>query len=245
MMMHRVARTFRRFAGRRHAVGRNAFNRIAAAAPALLAAALATGLQGATPSAAGVRYGDAVPGIVRASDLEILKGRLRLDRFSVIAAVRLGSLDGRELIIAEPLSEEALALVEASCAGDRFCPDPYGFVAARVRIVHLRDRDVATVVTIDRETRDRHGRIFSLQSFDLPGRLIGWNGHAEAASGHVALVLTPIVQVDDDPVRAGDSIPFTLMWDEAGERFALWECTTDEDDVETCAFYRDEPENDR
>lgn len=234
-MMHRPAPA-------PHRSPRRAIGRCAAAAPLLLAAVLAAGLHGPTSSAAEVRFGDAVPAIVRPPDLEILKDRLKLTRFSVIAAVLRGSLDGRELIIAEPLAEEALALVEESCAADRFCPDPYGFVASRVRIVHLRDREVATILTVDGEARDREGRIFSPASFDLPGRLVGWNGVADAASGHVALVLTPIVRIDDQPVQAADPVPFSLAWDEESGRFALWECTTDEDDVETCAFYRDEPE---
>lgn len=199
----------------------------------------------AAQAAAGVRYGDAVPAIVRPPDLEILKNSLNLERFSVIAAVRLGSLDGRELIIAEPLPEKAIEKIEESCAAERFCPDPYGFVASRIRIVHLRNRQVATVLSIDDAARDRHGRIFAPSSFDLPGRLVGWNGFAEAASGHVVLVLTPIVQIDEEPVQAADPIPFTLMWDEEEERFALWECVTDEEDVEICAFYRDEPEGER
>jgi hypothetical protein len=194
-MMRHAARSCRRFPRRR----------LAAAVAALL---VATPAAMTAPLAEGVRYGDAVPGIVRPPDLEILKDRLNLTRFSVIAAVRLGSLEGRELIIAEPLPEEAIEQIEESCAEECFCPDPYGFVASRVRIVHLRDRDVATILTVDGEARDAQGRIFAPSSFDLPGRLIGWNGYAEAASGHVVLVLTPIVRVDDDdPVRAADLRP--------------------------------------
>lgn len=193
-------------------------------------------------SAGDVRFGDAVPAIVRPGDLEVLKYRLNLTRFSVIAALRLGSLDGRELIVAEPLPEKTIEQIEESCAADRFCPDPYGFVASRIRIVHLRDRDVATVLTVTDEARDRQGRIFAPSSFDLPGRLVGWNGFADAATGHVVLVLAPIVQIDDQPVQAADPIPFTLMWDEEEERFALHECSVDEEDVETCGFYRDEPD---
>jgi len=189
-----------------------------------------------------VRYGDAVPGIVRPPDLEVLKLRLNLTRFSIIAAVRRGAFDGKELIIAEPLPEKVIGQIEESCAVERFCPDPYGFVASRIRIVHLRDRDVATILTVDGEVRDRQGRIFAPSSFDLPGRLVGWNGFADAATGHVALVLTPIVQIDDKPVQAADPIPFTLMWDENEERFALHECSVDEEEVEICEFYRDEPE---
>ena len=41
-------------------------------------------------AAAGVKYGDAVAGVVRPSDLERIKRVLRLDRFSIIAAVWLG-----------------------------------------------------------------------------------------------------------------------------------------------------------
>jgi len=212
--------------------------RLALPAALILAAAW---ISVSPPAAAGARFGDAVPGIVRPGDLEILKHRLDITRFSVIAAVHLGSLDGRELIIAEPLSEEAILQIEASCEAERFCVEETGFVASRVRIVHLRDRDVATILTVESEARDREGRIFAPSSFDLPGRLIGWNGHADAASGHLALVLTPIVQIDDDPVDAADPIPFTLMWDEEKGRFALYECSIDDDDVETCEFYRDEP----
>ncbi len=222
-MMHRGACSTPRRSGRR----------IAVAVIALLAA---------TPLDAGVRFGDAVPAIVRAPDLEVLKDRLNLTRFSVIAAIRLGALDGRELVIAEPLSEEALEHVEKSCEANRFCPAPYGFVASRVRIVHLRDRDVGTILTVDSEARDAQGRIFAPASFDVPGRLIGWNGYAEAAAGHVVLVLTPIVRIDDDLVSAGDPVPFTLMWDEEMERFALWECSIEDDGIERCAFYREEPE---
>jgi len=218
---------------------RSPVRRPAVAAAVLLVATLTAVT---APLAEGVRYGDAVPGIVRPPDLEILKDRLNLTRFSVIAAVRLGSLDGRELIIAEPLPDEAIEQIEESCAEECFCPDPYGFVASRVHIVHLRDRNVATIVTVDEEARDAEGKIFAPSSFDVPGRLVGWNGYAEAASGHVAVVLTPIVRIGDEPARAGDPIPFTLEWDEKHERFALWECVTDEDDVETCEFYRDEPD---
>jgi hypothetical protein len=193
---------------------------------------------------AGVRFGDAVPAIIGPRDLEVLKDRLHLTRFSIIAAVHLGAVDGRELILAEPLSDEALEEVRQACEAGGFCPDPYGFVASRVRVVLLRDLKVETVLTVDDAAHDEEGPIFSPAGFGVPGRLIGWNGVADAASGHVALVLTPIVRIDDAPAEAGDPVPYTLAWDEERGRFALYECAIADDGTESCEFYRDEPDAD-
>ena len=54
----------------------------------LIALALLAAL-GSPAARAGVIYGDALPGVIRPSDLERIKRVLHLDRFSVIAAVRL------------------------------------------------------------------------------------------------------------------------------------------------------------
>jgi hypothetical protein len=73
-----------------------------------------------------VRYGDAVQGVIHPSDLETIRQHLGLSRFSIIAAVRLGAVEGREVVLAELLSEETLERVANGCEAGGFCPDPRG-----------------------------------------------------------------------------------------------------------------------
>jgi hypothetical protein len=190
----------------------------------------------ASLAAAGVRYGDAVPGIIKKSDLERIRRQLDLERFSVIAAVWLGAVDGREAIIAEPLSDETLAKVKGACEGGGFCPDPVGFVASRVRVVLLRDNLIEPVLRIDQEARGAHGRLFDLGELGTEGTLLGWNGYAEAFAGHVALALTPITERADGRVGAGADPPFLIRWNEDAGRFQLYDCVSDPDEGTVCAF---------
>lgn len=204
-----------------------AAGRAAGALIALLLASLAV---------AGVRYGDAVPGIIKKSDLDRIRRQLDLERFSVIAAVWLGAVDGREAIVAEPLSDETLAKVTAACEGGGFCPDPVGFVATRVRVVLLRDGLIEPVLRIDQEAHGARGRLFDLRRLGTEGRLLGWNGYAEAHAGHVALALTPITERDDGRVGAGADPPFLIRWNDKVERFQLYDCVSDPDEGTVCAF---------
>jgi hypothetical protein len=183
-----------------------------------------------------VRYGDAVPGIITRSDLERIRRQLDLARFSVIAAVHLGAVDGREAILAEPLSDETLAKVAAACEGGGFCPDPVGFVASRVRIVLLRDNTVTPVLLVEREARGARGRLFDPRDLGMEGRLLGWNGYAEAQAGHVALALTPIVEREDGRVDAGAEPPFLIRWNADAGRFQLYDCVAHPDEEAVCAF---------
>jgi len=205
---------------------------------ALLAVLLATFLS-PDRGAAGVRLGDAVPGVIKGSDLERIKRRLDLERFSVIAAVWLGAGEGREAIVVEPLAEKPLALVKEGCAKGAYCPDRFGFVASRVRIVLLQGDEVLPVLVVDREARGPTGRLFSMNEIGERGAPFGWSGWAEAADGHVALVLTPIVEGPNGRARAGSDAPFRVRWNEGAGRFQLFECTADGEAGTTCAF-RDE-----
>jgi len=207
-------------------------------AGALLAALLATFLS-PDRDAAAVRLGDAVPGVIKGTDLERIKRRLDLDRFSVIAAVWLGAGEGREAILVEPLAEKPLAMVKEGCAKGTYCPDRFGFVASRVKIVLLQGDEVLPVLVVDREARGPRGRLFSMNEVGERGALFGWSGWAEAADGHVALVLTPIVEGPNGRARAGSEAPFRIRWNEGAGRFQLYECTADGEDESTCAF-RDE-----
>jgi hypothetical protein len=189
---------------------------------------------------AGVKYGDAVPAVIRPSDLERIERSLHLSRFSVIAAVRLGAEEGREAVIAEPLTDEALAKVKAACEAGGFCPDPVGFVAARVRIVVLDGPDVVPVATIEKEARCRGRRLVDLKRLGLQGEILGWNGRAEAANGHVALGLTPITESGDGRAGAGLDPPLLLRFNPDRGRFQAYDCVRSEDDTVRCGF-QDEP----
>jgi len=188
----------------------------------------------------GVKYGDAVPAVIRPSDLERIQRVLHLARFSVIAAVRLGAEEGREAVIAEPLTDEALAKLKTACEAGGFCPDPVGFVAARVQIVVLDGPDILPVVTIETEARCRGRRLVDLEHLGLVGKILGWNGRAEAANGHVALGLTPITETSDGRTGAGLEPPLLVRFNPDRNRFQAYDCVRTEDDAVRCDF-QDEP----
>ncbi len=204
--------------------------------PILVLAAL-----GSPAVRAGVIYGDAIPGVIRPSDLERIKRVLHLDRFSVIAAVRLGAEEGREAVIAEPLPEGSLQKVTRACEAGGFCPDPLGFVGVRVSIVLLQDADVVPVVTIGKEIRGAARILVDLRQLGVAGGILGWNGRAEAANGHVALRLTPITETPEDRTEAGLEPPLSIRWNPRRDRFQLFGCVSGEDGVTRCDF-RDEPD---
>ena len=188
------------------------------------------------PVAAGVRYGDAVPGVIRPSDLERIKRVLRLDRFSIIAAVRLGAEEGREAVIAEPLSDETLTKVKGACEAGRFCPDPVGFVASRVLIVLLRDEDVERVVMVQKEARGPRGRLIDLRDLGVEGEILGWNGRAEATDGHVALSLTPITTAGDGTLGAWLHPPLLIRFNSKRDRFQVYDCVAGDGGGAICEF---------
>ncbi len=211
--------------------------RPAALARILAAGVLLAGPGGAAPPATGgVRFGDAVPAIVKPSDLERIRRELNLKRFSVIAAVLLGATEGRELLVAEPLPDAALGRIVEACEAGGFCPDPVGFLAGRVRIVLLRGTAVDTVLVADDAIRDRTGPLFDLADYGTPGNPIGWSGRAEEAGGHVAVALTPITVDGDGRPGAGADPPFNIRWDDRTRRFGLYECRFTEDGTTACAF---------
>ena len=190
------------------------------------AAILTALLLQAPPAPAGVRFGDAVPAIIHASDLDRIRRALRLPRFSVIAAVRLGAAEGREAVIVEPLADGVLARLVAGCEAGGVCPDPVGFVAARVRIVVLRDADVETRVVADRAIRDGRGRLIDPDLGPFEGPFLGYLGRAEAASGHVALLLESLHGAGGEdaegaaaPIETG--APAEIAWDDAAGRFRV------------------------
>ena len=188
---------------------------------------------------AGVKYGDAVPGVIRPSDLERIKSVLHLERFSVIAAVRLGAEEGREAVIAEPLPDETLAKIKAACEAGGFCPDPVGFVGSRIRIVLLQDKDVLPLVMIEQEVRAAGQRLVDLRELGVDGPILGWNGRADAADGHVALSLTPITATADGRAAAGLHIPLLIRWNPKRDRFQFFDCVAGDDGTTRCDF-RDE-----
>ncbi|MGH9797655.1 MAG: hypothetical protein ACRD5D_05810, partial [Candidatus Polarisedimenticolia bacterium] len=190
-------------------------------------------------AAAGVKYGDAVPGIVKRSDFERIKSILGLERFSLVAAVWLGAVDGREVVLVEPLADETLKKLTAACDRGDFCPDPTGFVASRVRILVLRDRDVIELVAADSQVRGRHGRLFDLEETGVTGAIAGWTGWPEAWENHVSVVLTPLTETGDGGIAAAADPPFILRWNEGAGRFQLYDCVLDKDDETHCGF-RDE-----
>src|SRR5260221_10239432 len=148
------------------------------AALAVLIAFAATDL-----AAAGVRLGDAVPGVIKKSDLARIKRQLDLEHFSVVAAVWLGATEGREAILVEPLADADLAKVSESCRTGPFCPDRLGFVASRVRIVLLQNNDVQTILVADQEVHATRGRLLDLKEIQARGAWFGWGGGAEAGAG--------------------------------------------------------------
>jgi len=202
---------------------------------ALLSLIVLAGLEPAAVGA-GVKYGDAVPGVIRPSDLERIKRVLRLDRFSVIAAVRLGVEEGREVVIAEPLPDEALAKVKTACEAGGFCPDPVGFVGARIRIVLLHDKDVVPLVTAEHEVRAAGGRLVDLGALGVTGEVLGWNGRAEAANGHVGLGLTPITGTAGGGAGAGLDLPLLIRWNPKRDRFQFFDCVVGDDGTTRCDF---------
>jgi hypothetical protein len=187
-----------------------------------------------------VRFGDAVPGIIRPSDLERIKRHLHLERFSVLAAVRLGAEEGREAILSEPLSEEALALVKEGCEAGAFCPDPIGFVASRVRVVLLRDNEVLPVLVVDQDVRGAKGPLVDLSNLGVEEPIFGWSGRAAAADGHVALVLTPLARDAGGRLEAATLPPLEVRWNAREGRFQFYDCVSEGDAGVRCEF-RDEP----
>lgn len=185
---------------------------------------------------AGVKYGDAVPAIIKPSDFDRIRSNLRLDRFSIIAAVWLGATEGREAVLVEPLPDAVLAKVKASCEDGGFCPDPTGFVAARVRIIVLRGGDVIEIVKVEQDARGGGRRLFDPRALGAAGELIGWTGWAEAHDGHVALGLTPIAEFEGGAVGAGADPPFLIRWNPRADRFQLYDCTREEDGRTSCGF---------
>lgn len=186
--------------------------------------------------AAGVKFGDAVPAIVKRSDLDRIRRALNIERFSVIAAVLLGATDGRELLIAEPIPEAALDRIVKSCEAGGFCPDPLGFLASRVRVLLLRGAAVDTILIGDGEVRNSSGRLFNPDALGMVGRFIGWNGWAEEGEGHVSVVLSPITIDEEERVGIGADPPFTLRWNADVGRFQLFECRFGEQEGEECRF---------
>ena len=186
------------------------------------------------PAIAGVRFGDAVPWIIRGADLDRIKRHLDLERFSVIAAVHLAGFDVREALIIEPLPDPAMRRLVVACAAERFCPDPLGFVASRVQILILRAGDVVPILIVDGVLRGERGRPLVHLDRAIDGRIIGWSGSAGAASGHVALALMPIVERRDGGVGAGR--PVKIRWNEEAGRFQIYECLIDEDGGTLCRF---------
>ncbi|HYS04274.1 MAG TPA: hypothetical protein VEW47_03690 [Candidatus Dormibacteraeota bacterium] len=185
---------------------------------------------------AGVKYGDAVPGVVRPSDLEKIKRALRLDRFSIIAAVRLGAEEGREVIVSEPLPDGTLKKVKDACDAGGFCPDPVGFVASRVRIVLLQDKDVQTLVVLKDQVLGTGGKLVRLRDLGVEGEILGWNGRPDASDGHIALSLTPITENEGGVVAASLDPPLLIRFNPEAGRFQVFDCVAGDGGEPDCAF---------
>ena len=213
----------------------NRGSRPASRALVLLALAIAG------PAGAGVKYGDAVPGVVRPADIETIKRVLDLQRFSIIAAVRLGAEEGREVVLAEPLSDETLKKVREGCEAGGFCPDPVGFVASRVLIVLLADKGVATIVSVQKEVLRGRRRLADLRALGLEGEILAWNGRAEASAGHVALSLTPVAG-RDGAYGPGLEPPLLIRFNPDRDRFQVYDCVAANGGEPICDF-RDGPED--
>jgi hypothetical protein len=202
-------------------------------------AGLAVSVLGAVapgPATAGVKYGDAVPGVIRPADIERIKRVLNLERFSIIAAVRLGAEEGREVVLAEPLSDETLKKVRDVCEAGGFCPDPVGFVASRVLIVLLADTGVETVVTVGKEARGARGRLADLRALGVEVEILGWNGRADASGGHVALSLTPVTSREQGTIGAGLEPPLLIRFNPDRDRFQVYDCVEGDDGEPICDF---------
>jgi len=230
---------------------------------ATLAGLATMGVLPTAPARAGVKFGDAVPAIINATDLTLIKSSLDLDHFSVIAAVRLGAEEGREALVTEPLDKETLKLVQKACEAGGFCPDPLGFVASRVRVVLLTGRAVEVLLSADAQVRNPTGRLFDPNDKGIDRAIIAWSGRPNDASGHVAVDLLPVVRLekggaadksgaaaDGSGTRAaaapGDEIagevglvtdvPFSLRWNEKENRFQLYDCSRDDRGRRQCGF---------
>jgi hypothetical protein len=176
-----------------------------------------------------------VPGIVRPADIETIKRVLDLHRFSIIAAVRLGAEEGREVVLAEPLSDETLKKVREGCEAGGFCPDPVGFVASRVLIVLLADQGVATIVSVQKEVLGGRRRLADLRALGVEGEILGWNGRAEASEGHVALSLTPVAE-RDRAIGPGLEPPLLIRFNPVRDRFQVYDCVAEDDGGAICDF---------
>ena len=216
------------------AASRSAAFLLALAVPVTLAATATLGLTG--QAAAGVRLGDAVPGVIKKSDLTRIKRQLDLDHFSVVAAVWLGATEGREAIIVEPLNENDLAKAAASCRTGPFCPDRLGFVASRVRVVLLQNNEVLPVLVIDQEVRGARGQLLDLKEIRDRGAWFGWGGWAEAQGGHVALALMPVVESKEGQLRGGAEDPIRIQWNDEAGRFQYLRCAETEGETPSCLF---------
>ncbi len=186
--------------------------------------------------AAGVKYGDALAGVVRPSDLERIKRVLRLDRFSIIAAVWLGAEEGREAIVAEPLPDGTLKKVKDACDAGGFCPDPVGFVASRVCIVLLHDQDVETVISVQKEASGARGRLVDRRGLGVAGEILGWNGRPDASDGHIALSLTPITENENGEIAAGLDPPLLIRFNPKRGRFQVFDCVAGDGGEADCDF---------
>ncbi|OLC54128.1 MAG: hypothetical protein AUH92_04585 [Acidobacteria bacterium 13_1_40CM_4_69_4] len=163
---------------------------------------------------AGVKYGDAVPGVIRPSDLERIK----------------------RVLHAEPLPDETLAKIKTVCEAGGFCPDPVGFVGSRVRIVLLQDKDVAPLLMIDQEVRGAGQELVDLRAVGVAGEVLGWSGRAETANGHVGLSLTPIIGAADGGAGAGLDPPLLFRWNPKRDRFQFYDCVAGDDGTTRCDF---------
>src|SRR5882724_760758 len=209
---------------------------VSTAALALLIAFGADGL-----AAAAVRLGDAVPGVIKKSDLARIKRQLDLEHFSVVAAVWLGATEGREAILVEPLADADLAKVAESCRTGPFCPDRLGFVASRVRIVLLQDNEVETILVVDQEIHAARGRLLDLKEIKARGAWFGWGGWAEAEAGHVALALMPVIESPDGQLHGASEAPVRIQWNEKAGRFQYLMCEEDLPGAPPCRFADETP----
>lgn len=210
--------------------------RSVAGGAALLVTVAATALGLGGQATGGVRLGDAVPGVIKKSDLARIKQQLDLERFSVVAAVWLGAGEGREAIIVEPLGEKELAKVAQSCKSGPFCPDRFGFVASRVRIVLLQNNDVQSIMVIDQEVHGERGRLLDLKTIHDRGAWVGWGGWAEAEAGHVALALMPVVESADARLHGASDDPVRIQWNGKTGRFQYLRCEETYGDSAVCLF---------
>lgn len=183
-----------------------------------------------------------MPAIVRPADIETIKRVLDLQRFSIIAAVRLGAEEGREVVLAEPLSDETLKKVRQGCEAGGFCPDPVGFVASRVLVVLLAGKGVATIVSVQKEVVGGRRRLADLRALNVEGEILGWNGRAEGSDGHVALSLTPVTEREGGAIGPGLDPPLLIRFNPDRDRFQMYDCVAGDAGEPICDF-RDGPED--